>query len=887
METVSSTQNTTDAHILLNKSLVAAVKQGQLQDVKLYISKGANVNYKDDMNMSVLEHALIHLKSPDQEDIFRELLEQGANFNNKTRCGQTDFMFLVYSGVVSYEFIATMLDQVDDIHERNLTTGGTFLHLVTKRQGDKYGRIVLMKKLLNMGLAVNSRDNNDDTPLHLIAGIACHDSLAFLFDNGSDPKTTNRHCETVLHYLSSSNEMDGFSDCLKLILHHGISINSVDKKRQTALHHALQAQETTRAGLDELIRHGIQTNMKDTLGRNEVYHAVNSIDHNYCDEQLDEREEIIKLLADFGVDVNEGDVNGVTPLHISVSTVYSSMLSVIGCLLYTVGANPEARTRSGATPLHWACRSFNQTFILVHWYEKHGLDVNVVDDFGSSALHWAVWFREISVARLLLQRGIDPSLKDKGGGTAADLAKKVHLDSFIELLGNYKSPQYNGLDENISDCSERDSMFACKQLRYIRKVDGKLADAEYIEHVELHKIELKSAVDTIVLSTNMGLYHEIEENVIVASLVKNLMRMVQQKISTSNPLFRCKIQLAGSNFEGTKVNLPDEFDYKWKFEEFGKAFEPMESDSFPGGFIKLRIKSFELMPKFARYVNTAGELDCKLLLTDFYTLVNKELDAVLSNNSDIFDHFICDKHLNEISYSIDNLSFTYYGRQAKCLPISVDVVPTIDLRDWKPDGFREKDRILLQTLGDTWECSVVFKTPDRLFVKDFTLYYRLSFAFLEQSILSRIPYCVRKGYIILKSLAESKYCPKCVDHDNQKRVTQYITSYQMKTAFLFELEAERLENKPEIDEEALSREESKIIAIQWAYRIIAHLEKRIQNQYMPSYFDPKRSIFGFAGWPDGMVDSLAHAQQAALMRQLLNIYKDEDSVIYERHVSEK
>lgn len=392
----------------------------------------------------------------------------------------------------------------------------------------------------------------------------------------------------------------------------------------------------------------------------------------------------------------------------------------------------------------------------------------------------------------------------------------MHFDSFIKLLENYKTPVYSDLDDSVGKCSEADPVFACTQLRYVRKVNGKIGDDEYIEHVKLHQNELKSSVDTVLLATNMGLYRNIEENNTIALLFGDLMRMTAGEVSKRNPLFHCTLQIAGSNFEGTKVNLPDEFDYKWKLDEFCRAFCPVESDDFPHGFIKLRIKNDELRPKFKRYINSNGDLDCKRLLEDLFCMVNEEVKHIIRDNQGRFRGIICVRYLNEIAYSIDNLTFNYYGREAKTLRVSIDIVPTIGLSNWKPKDFKEDEHTLLETIGEKWECSVVFKTPDRLMVKDFTLYYRLSFAFLEQSLLHSIPYCVRKGYIILKSLVESKYSPMCVDHDNKKRVTKYITSYQMKTAFLFELESERRNKKAVIDENSLTTVELRKISLHWA-----------------------------------------------------------------------
>ena len=69
------------------------------------------------------------------------------------------------------------------------------------------------------------------------------------------------------------------------------------------------------------------------------------------------------------------------------------------------GANPNATTNSGATPLHWAVRWNNlSAFNLLI---TAGADVNAVNRFGRSSLHWAAGACNAEMVKRLLAAGAD------------------------------------------------------------------------------------------------------------------------------------------------------------------------------------------------------------------------------------------------------------------------------------------------------------------------------------------------------------------------------------------------------------------------------------------------------------------------------------------------
>ena len=862
-----------EVQALLNECLYDAVCFGRYEIGKELVKNGADVNYEDPLKQSVLLRIVFSRRSKEVDDILEFLLENGSDINHRSINGQSDFMSLLASEHLSYHQLVRFVDSVKDIDEVDLRTGGGYLHLVSRRPGDE-GKVVMMQKLLQKGLEVNGRDNNDDTPLHLMATIADCASMRFLVENGADFLAKNRLGETVLHSLVSSNEFDGFQESLAFLIEMGMDINGTDFSGKTSIHHALLSKDTNEAALKELLKAGIKVNVKDANGRNEVYVAVEAVDASYCPADLDRRAAVIKLLAEVGVEVSEGDMYGITPLHLATM---KSDLEILVTLL-DAGADIMKRSNSGATALHWSCRTYNMAHVMIHSYFNEGQDINVVDDYGSTALHWAVWFRQLPVAQSLLQVGCDYSIHDNSGNTPVDLAKKVFFDQFLDLVEDEKYKDLEGLtlQEPVLKCNDSDPFHACPLLRYVRKEEGKLDMEPYIEHLDRHKASLARCFDASVDIKHMGLFYNIEENIFVPKTIETLMPLLKKRVGELNPLFNCELRLAGSVFEGTKVNLPDEFDYLWVLTEFCEAFLPVESPSFPESFVKLKFKKDADAPRFTRYLTTQNFLDSSLFIRDFNRTVNEALMDILKHDMQ-FSNLMCLQLLNEIFCTISSLGFQYFGREAKYFRISVDVVPTIWFPEWTPRDLKTMD---VSQFTSRVEKSpgfyVIIKTPDRCHVKDFTLFFRVSYAYLEQCIMRAVPESVKMGYIVLKILSESGYLPKVVDHDNQRSVKKYVTSYHLKTCFLHELELWKrdAENTTEI----IESEDKRKLALVWAKRVVNHCEKSIQGKFLATIFEPKRNLLGLVGFEDVMQDGDVFVDLVNLLQYMLDLLDHDEPI---------
>ena len=126
----------------------------------------------------------------------------------------------------------------------------------------------------------------------------------------------------------------------------------------------------------------------------------------------DNDHEQVKLLLEFGADVNAKNKDGWTPLHDAAAPNAVRVAQ----LLISHGADVNARGKNGRTPLHQAARGYaaEAARLLI----DRGADVNATNKNGWTPLHDAAW-GAIAVARLLIDRGADVKRDEQGRLDAA------------------------------------------------------------------------------------------------------------------------------------------------------------------------------------------------------------------------------------------------------------------------------------------------------------------------------------------------------------------------------------------------------------------------------------------------------------------------------------
>ena len=122
---------------------------------------------------------------------------------------------------------------------------------------------------------------------------------------------------------------------------------------------------------------------------------------------------VVKLLLDYGSDVNANSCCGINPLHLAVS---SGEIYIVKLLIeYHVDINISDGFL-GQTALHCAIMSGNINMIQL--LIDNGIDIDAVDDFGQTALHSLVESDEkIDFTKLLIASGANMHAFDEFGNT--------------------------------------------------------------------------------------------------------------------------------------------------------------------------------------------------------------------------------------------------------------------------------------------------------------------------------------------------------------------------------------------------------------------------------------------------------------------------------------
>jgi uncharacterized protein len=213
------------------------------------------------------------------------------------------------------------------------------------------GDLAEIKKQLEAGEDVDSRDQYGHSPLNLAAGGGHTSSVKLLLSWGADvnakggyPNHTSLHDAAL--YTAKNASRVGSSEVVKVLLEAGADVNARNDYGQTPLHSAafivcLYPGSGSSDPLKLLLASGADVNARDNEGRTPLLFAsIHAWDNVAYKEKF-------MILLNGGADVNVTDSFYCSSLHYSVTRNNYSIIK----LLLTSGADVNARNRDGRTPL--------------------------------------------------------------------------------------------------------------------------------------------------------------------------------------------------------------------------------------------------------------------------------------------------------------------------------------------------------------------------------------------------------------------------------------------------------------------------------------------------------------------------------------------------------
>ena len=411
----------------------------RLPIIQLLIEKGADVNAKDKNGKTALLHSVVQYMSEaggiiSHPEVLTVLLEHGASVGATDVHGNTALIITVGEWQTPIEIPRLLLAKGIAVNAQNeqgesalmvaAERGKTdFVNLLlengadlgrTDKQGATVldhaistGQIQLAKFLFGKGAKSKNNYQSESEMLVAVNNFALLEAaertnleqVKIQLTNGADINSRTQRGETPL--MLAVEHSYGRNDVTRLLIDKGADLNAVDSDGNTALMLAVDRNNTEAAEM--LINSKAALSPRNKAGRSALHIASAGL----------RQKPVTWLLAakPDGVDVNERDGSGMTPLMLAADNEGFVPDDVMELLL-SKGAQIDARDPKGNTPLIIAARAGSMAGVefLLH----KGAAVNIKYTAGETALQWARKLHEnpnIINAKLVEEKVVEMLLK--------------------------------------------------------------------------------------------------------------------------------------------------------------------------------------------------------------------------------------------------------------------------------------------------------------------------------------------------------------------------------------------------------------------------------------------------------------------------------------------
>ncbi|XP_058809038.1 putative ankyrin repeat protein RF_0381 [Phymastichus coffea] len=308
-----------------------------------------------------------------------------------------------------------------DIHIKD-REGNSALHFAATNSDTH-----LLQMLLNAGTAVNDRRIDGCTPLYTAIESGQEENIKVLLNHGARIDLKNLFSKTPLHLIACLDYQDADKTVrlAKLILNRGVNIkillNECTDSGETVLHHAVLSNNVKLIKL--LLEYGANINAKNRDGKSPLYFAVE------CSNT-----KILNFLLENGARVNDKMNHGFTALHEAIIQRSEDNIE----LLLSHGAEVNSKDIYGKTPLHLAARlnylDEKTMDKIVKLLLDKGADVNDHTNSGETAFLCAVINGNERLVRLFLEHGANVNTKNYDGKSPLHFAIQYSNKNIVKLL---------------------------------------------------------------------------------------------------------------------------------------------------------------------------------------------------------------------------------------------------------------------------------------------------------------------------------------------------------------------------------------------------------------------------------------------------------------------
>lgn len=303
-------------------ALHVAAKNGKLYVVKYLISKGIDINSRDEADWTPLMSAVYG----GELNTVRYLIDIGADINAKSRLCSTSLHFAADSGEL--DIVKCLVFKGANINAKNIDCR-TPLHFAADN-----GNLSVIKYLIRKGADINAEDEYANIPLYFAIRNRKLEIVKYLVDKTD---INNKYNDTLLHLAVCSGELD----VAKYLVSRGVNINA--KSKFLPLH------LSSLRGLD-IVGYFVKKAASAEGGYYEtpLHYAV-----------FHGNLEITEYLIEKGADVNARNRNSDTPLHLAIMR---GKIDVVKVLLKH-NADVNAKNNEEKTALYYAANNNYQELV--------------------------------------------------------------------------------------------------------------------------------------------------------------------------------------------------------------------------------------------------------------------------------------------------------------------------------------------------------------------------------------------------------------------------------------------------------------------------------------------------------------------------------------------
>ena len=399
-------------HWQLCTPLCVAAAYGNLDILSFVLENGADINAAISTSARGLTPLMLAVQKYHSNAV-NYLLEQGADVNLQDKAGYTALHTAAACG--NYNALRSLIYYGADVNARN-----------------RYNRTPLMLacQVVNKEAIHNFIDEHDLEKIYVQRSL-CHficsnrnsfDAVTFLIDQGADVNLQDNNGHSALHHAVDGCFYDKFS--FKWLIINEAHVTSDD--HYCPCHEVTSCQDDNVNVVDCLVQNGADVDLQDKDGETALFFAVRSKIKKWTSSGILSSLQVIK-----GANLNTSRNDKRTPLMEASSKNDEKQVN----WLIEHGADLNLQDEDGDTALHFACNSDHASLEILSCLIENGANINACTDFKITPLMMAVQNCHKYVVSFLIEHGANVDLQDEDGDTA--LHYVAYQESRVDKTENF------------------------------------------------------------------------------------------------------------------------------------------------------------------------------------------------------------------------------------------------------------------------------------------------------------------------------------------------------------------------------------------------------------------------------------------------------------------